>query len=440
MRECLLIAIAFFENTIRCLFLLLIEFVGMGKNWLSYWLFGSLLFTYSGRCWINLFPILHMPFISTLLASLTLLIPVVTFGMAYIKHQVGIQTLEHRNLILLLTIYYAYCAYYIANPKVLEPQKVPESVASLLFSIFPLYLLIFMSGVILQKCNIILFAKISVISIVTFLVVYFSFIDIALYGMFYGMSKEEIDAMSPSGFISGLSMGQYISMAYCSNLYVSDRWTPHKRWNTLITISIAIFLFIIQFMLVERGPILSMLMVAIFFLACRKVVSNKRIVVFVIVSLFLYFFMDFIISILSQLSSSTMDKFMSTADTGGSGRFGSDDAIFPAALKQISEEPLFGTYFRCCYGTFSGTYPHNIILELLMTFGLVFSIPLFVLMCKATMKTYNYVGLPCFLFGLVFVYRLLQHFTSGTIIEDKMFWLSFAIILSANYKIGNKQT
>lgn len=405
------------------------------KDSISFWLLIALLFVFSVRCWISIFPILNLRIFSTIFAGLSLFMPVLAFFIAITKNQVKVQTSDQRNLIIILTIYLSYCAYYIAYPQLNEPQAVPDTVGQLLFDFLPVYLMAFLSGAILEKCDITLFAKITTLTLLVFLVIYFSIFSIETYGMLYGLSSTEKEAFLSEGFFGGLGMASIVSLAYCCNLFLLDKWTNKLYWNRIITISIAIVLFYIQFMLVERGPILSLLMVTIFFFACRKISRSRNFGLLAIAAILLYFFMDTVASSLSQISGSTVQKFVDISETGGSGRFGSEAAIFPSSIRQISEGPLFGTYFRVLYGSFVNTYPHNFILEFLMTFGVVFSLPLFILMYKAVRKSYKYAGTPCFLFGLLFVNRSLYHLTSGTIIDDKLFWISFAIIMTSNYKL-----
>ena len=410
----------------------------MKNDGLSFWLLCSLLFVVSVKCWISIFPILNLPIFSTFFAGLSLLLPVLTFIIAFSKKQVIIQTPSQRNLIILLTIYLLYCAYYIIHPQLKEPQAVPETVAKLTLEFLPVFLMAFMSGAILEKCDITLFAKITTVTILVYIVIYFSYFNIATYAMLSGLSDSEKEMLKPQGFIGGLGMSSFLSLAYCCNLFLWNKWTNKPFWNKIITLSIAIILFFLQFMITERGPILSMLMVSLFFLACRKIVSSRNILLLFIAAIFLYFFLDIIISFLSQISDTTIQRFLEILETGGSGRFGSEDAIMPSAIRQVLQGPFFGTYFRILYGSFVNTYPHNFILEFLMTFGLVFSVPLFILMYKAVRKAYNYSGTPCFLFGLLFLNRSLCHLTSGTIIDDKLFWISFVILLTAKYT--KKQT
>lgn len=410
-----------------------------GKDALSLSLLGSLLFVFSLRCWIGLFPTLNLRVFSTIFAALSYFMPILAFFIVLFKYHVKVLLSDQRNLLIVLTIYLCYCAYYIAHPQLAEPRAVPDSIGQLMFEFLPVYLMAFMSNSIMEKCDITLFAKITIVTILVFLVFYFSHFSIAIYGMLYGLSDSEKEALAPEGFSGGLAMGGIISLAYCCNLFLLNKWTSKRNWNRVITITIALILFYIQFMLVERGPILSLFAVTVFFFVCRKRIRGWNIGLLIVVFALLYLFMDEVVSFLSQISGSTVMKFADIFEGGGSGRFGSSDAIFPSAVRQISKDPLFGTYFRLLYGFFVNSYPHNFILEFLMTFGLFFSVPLFYLMYKAVRKTYNYVDMPCFLFGLLFVNRSLNHLTSGTIIDDKLFWISFAIILSSNYKLNNKR-
>lgn len=408
----------------------------MSSKLLNFSAFGALFFTFSCRCWIQFFPSLNLRFASTILAGMSMLCLLITLWKGIGKNLNTNKPLHYNIYLWLFIIYSAYCAYYIINPMTTEVEQVPDSIGEYMRSLVTLLLFILIPGTISKKLDMVIFSKFTVVSILIFLLVYFSRINIFFYGATYGMNSKEIELIIPQGFIDGLSMGSIVSLAFCCNLFVSEAWVKNKKLGYVVAIAIAIALFVIQFMMVERGPILALVLISLFYLYIKRIITPKYFVPVLLFMFFVYMFRGELLSLLSQVSSSTVEKFASTADDGGSGRFGDSDAIFPASMKQILESPVFGSYFRCFYGKYIGGYPHNIILELLMTFGFLFTLPFLWVCYKACVIVYRSSGTrsPQLLFGLLFFNRFLLHMTSGTVLGDNMFWLSLAIILYSGSK------
>ena len=149
-------------------------------------------------------------------------------------------------------------------------------------------------------------------------------------------------------------------------------------------------------------------------------------------------FGEFFNDILQNYASGLADRFITMADSGGSSRIGSDGSVYGTAFEQIKESPITGSYFRLLRSTYTdrGAYPHNILLELLMTGGLLLSIPFFILLWKALridirlIKLGGEQSLP----ALCFLYVLLSLMTSSSLLFKTEFWVFLAILCSYNLK------
>ena len=146
----------------------------------------------------------------------------------------------------------------------------------------------------------------------------------------------------------------------------------------------------------------------------------------------------------AQLDSGFFENYMGglvervdvTIEDGGTGRFGSSTSVFATAQKQIEGGLLFGTYFRMISRFWYGTYPHNFILEMLMTFGIVFTsvfVPLFWKVIKRTTIIIQSGGVQA-LSAICFIYMFCASMTSGSVFLNTEFWIFLSMVCSYQKK------
>lgn len=188
------------------------------------------------------------------------------------------------------------------------------------------------------------------------------------------------------------------------------------------------------FLTIKRGPIISFMVVCglVFYIKYRK----KSLLLLLLVLLLGGVFGGFVIGFMEESASGLVDRFTTITEGGGSGRFGSDDSVYGTALGQIKESPVFGSYFRLLKSTYTdrGAYPHNIILELLMTGGLLLSIPFFIVIWKALRNGIRLLkhGGDQSLSTLCYTYILMTLMTSSSLLFKTEFWLFMAILCTYN--------
>lgn len=153
-----------------------------------------------------------------------------------------------------------------------------------------------------------------------------------------------------------------------------------------------------------------------------------------VVLILIFVFSDDIVLLLfqSDFSSGLLERFSNIQNDGGSNRLGESDSEYVVALKQISENPFFGSYFRSLGKGFAyGHYPHNFILESLMTFGLLFSIPLMLMIYKAIVQALNSMKTTTFsIVALMLIFFILCYLTSGSMFLANEFWLPLALTIA----------
>lgn len=386
-------------------------------------------------------PTYGLPIISTAIVALGYLC---TLCCAY--HITSDNTVRcNKSLILLYCVYTLFVLFQLFISPTLnlnDLSSVPDNLSSYIISSVILFFMMQSVGALKESLNFTLFAKLSAIIILLFLIAYNFRIGFEWYGLFYGMRVSDIENIVPLGYIDGLSMNNFVGLLFVCNLYLHDKWTEKKLFNIIITAVVGLLCFVVQFIMIERGPVLFQLVTICIFIYAKNIISKKNMLSIVVVIVMLLLFSESILERLSILSPEMIDKISNTSDGGGSGRFGSDDSVYAYAVKQILENPLFGSHCRFTVSTWLGSYPHNLILELLMTFGIMFSVPTFFLLWKALKNAFQMLkeNTPDSLFAIMFIFTTLCLQTSGSLLGHINFWLSFAYVITySKYSLNSLQ-
>ena len=194
----------------------------------------------------------------------------------------------------------------------------------------------------------------------------------------------------------------------------------------------------------KRGPVLWLIVALLIYYYAISKERPKYILIVCFSLIVLYACGNFILESLKGISPYFIERIQSTIYEGDtSGRFatGDDDSGYALALAQIAEKPWFGSYFRLTtkFSVWSGAYPHNIILEALMTFGIVGLIPFLYFIYKAISNgisaihnnTSKYIQLDIFFF-MIFLSTFLFMMTTGTFLLNITFWSSWMFLLLLN--------
>lgn len=349
----------------------------------------------------------------------------------------------NRYLILIFLVYTLYSVNYtFLSPKLPIDmiQNMPESPFAMAMSSFCIISCLFLASIAKQFIDFKLFAKLSVVVIVLALFLYFYRVDYTLYALQKTMKLVDArDFGEENGMHSSLLLNSYASVAYVCNLFCKNEWSNRKIINNIIFYFVSIYLIFISLVLGERGPVLFLITTTLFFYSAKERISFKFWGSILFLVFFLLYFGTDVLTMISSFAPDIVERTISVADDGASGRIGGDDSLFSASIFQILENPIFGSYHRLLSVSWIGTYPHNLVLEALMTFGVFFSFPLFVLIWKAVQNSYEAIknGEPISLFCLLFFHFTSCLMTSNTIFLNNFFWTTFAIALTYQKKIDS---
>lgn len=157
-------------------------------------------------------------------------------------------------------------------------------------------------------------------------------------------------------------------------LIVLDHFFVYKKWYDLISVVISFFA---VFLFGSRGPIICVIALIIVFIIFSQMLSPmKRVIIIggvLIVSICFYSNIETVINVLIRITgatglhSRTLNLWLLHSVTDDSGR----SSIYSYYWDMITREPTFG------YGLVGGwigpdVYPHNIFIELLLSFGVFF--------------------------------------------------------------------
>lgn len=281
-----------------------------------------------------------------------------------------------------------------------------------------------------------LFAKATTVTVAVLGILYYSKVGFTTYGI---EDVYDNKLFGDEQVIVSFRLARYFAIAFFCCLACRSLWFKSEKMSLVTTYILYAILFIGLVLTVKRGPILSLFVTALYWYYIRSNSSHiiRSLILWGFVILFFgNIFADFVENYMGGLA----ERIETTVENGGSGRFGSSTSVFFVSWKQIEDGLLFGSYFRIKNGLWLGSYPHNFILEMLMTFGFVFSVAFVPLFWKVVKRvnllirnnSSNTLAATCFL------YVSCALMTSGSVFLHTEFWTFLSILCS--YRITSKKT
>lgn len=393
------------------------------------WVFFMMFLTLSCRSIITLMPILGLPLVSTALAALCLLSQVYCFVHAIKQSQMVV----NQSINLLFLVYTTFITYQLFFSGIIALDKcegTPKNIMELVRSTVDIFILCQLPFLVSRYLDFYKFAKWTCFVILLFAFIYNQRIGFFYYPLVSGLGHDESEMIVPSGFIDGLTMGSFVGLMLCCAIFLFGKWWGHNKIISIIIPSVIIIIGMILMMMIgQRGPVLFIFITMIICMMAKGAASKRVSVSIMLIFLVVYFFFDQILSVLANSFPVIIERF---SETGGSGRYGDENSIFAISFAQIMDNPFFGYHCRLLASELEGSYAHNIVLELLMTVGFVFAIPILYLLYKAFVQSYKLIKYdkPESLIGIIFVYKTLCLLTSASIVLNTHFWFSFMFVLA----------
>lgn len=233
----------------------------------------------------------------------------------------------------------------------------------------------------------------------------------------------------------------FVSQLLPSFLILIGYFYIEKKVKTTVAMVLISMLF--PLLLGSRGGIVCVI-VFLFLMICKKLTS-KTAWVFILFAILIVFFvssasdkvMDFISSLVNDLSGS--DRVIDLIETGGFLEDESRTRIFKNAFELgIMEKPVFG------WGVFGdrtirGSYPHNIVLEMLIQYGVfagsLILISLFATVIKGYIKEKD--DSTLIFLAMLITLGIIKKFLSGTYLDTDHFFLLLGYIMCNKNKLSS---
>ena len=247
--------------------------------------------------------------------------------------------------------------------------------------------------------------------------------------------------------ISTLTLASTASYCLLLAIIFRNSFTKSKILNKALLVLVFLATMSVWGNLAKRGAILWFFVTLILYYLLKSKNIKYTLVKCGIVIGIVYLAMPIIISGIEQLSPFLAERIEATIVEGNTSGRMDEDGGFEIATKQFYESPITGSYFRIVTTNllWQGMYPHNIILEVLITFGVLGLIPLLYFVWKIISKLRysfknsqgNQTSIEQVL-GIMFINTFFSMMTSGTLLLSLPFWVNIAILLTTINKKNDK--
>lgn len=186
-------------------------------------------------------------------------------------------------------------------------------------------------------------------------------------------------------------------------------------YKILLIVIMALSIFNI-FIAGSRGPFIQLvLIIGLYLLSQRKAIHIKYIIWLAVIAIGVF-------TIFPEYLDSSRLLFERISETG----FSSNDSdrirgeLFNSAWEQFLNHPFLGDSIETKMG---GTYPHNIVLEALMTTGFVGGIIMIIITVGGLKNGIKYLKISDYNWiGAILILNIISSFSSGSISNDMLLW------------------
>jgi len=260
----------------------------------------------------------------------------------------------------------------------------------------------------------------------------FSVFCLYFYGKYIGQVRRLASNVADDNVLSPLilSYNGALAMGIALILLLTQKNTKLQRLFLIITLLMAIVPF---FLGASRGSIIALFLPLVIYMYYSTTIKTffYSIIIFVVVLFGIAYLDDY-------LGSGLLDRFLGTSEaisTGGSSASRLD--IWRISFNQFLDNPLFGDSIVV---KADNPYPHNIILEVLQSVGLIGFIPFIILLVKAFKICLNIFKnhIEYAWVAVVFIQAFSQQMFSLAIYTGAWFWASMALLFTLNYSLKIK--
>lgn len=266
---------------------------------------------------------------------------------------------------------------------------------------------------------------------------------VLLYISIVGVTEIQFDESITD--ISTLTLASTASNSLLLAMIFKDSFTKNKIINNIILLIVFLATMSVWGGLAKRGAILWFFVTLIIYLIFKSKNIKVTLFKFLLILAAIYMMLPVVISIIENFSPFLAERVEMTLIEGHTSGRMEEEGAYGYTIKQFMNSPIFGSYFRIVTPnlTWRGMYPHNIILELLITFGVVGLIPflyflkiIFIKLRKSFCYDISNINSIEKVIGILFINTFFSLMSTGTILLYLPFWVNIAILLTIS---NNKQ-
>lgn len=268
---------------------------------------------------------------------------------------------------------------------------------------------------------------------------------VLLYISSIGVTKIQFDESITD--ISTLTLASTASNSLLLALIFKDSFMKSKVANNIILLIVFLATMSVWGGLAKRGAILWFFVTLIIYFIFKSKNIKVTVFKFLLILAGIYMMLPAVIPIIENFSPFLAERVEMTLVEGHTSGRMEEEGAYGFAIKQFLDSPIFGSYFRIVTPNpiWRGMYPHNIILELLITFGIIGLLPflyflklIFIKLRKNFCSDNSNRNSIEKVLGILFINIFFSMMTSGTILLSLPFWVNIAILLTINNKKNDK--
>ncbi|MBA6335657.1 hypothetical protein H4J57_00395 [Colwellia sp. BRX8-7] len=255
-----------------------------------------------------------------------------------------------------------------------------------------------------------------------------------IYSMFFcfvNQSTFDVNNRVFIGIFNPIWIGRIIFEFFLISLFFLNK----KLWVNILIFTGCLF---ITYMTGSKGALFSLILTVFYWYYANEKINKFY---FTLTLLFFILFC-FLIYTNVDVDSYVFQRFMTTVPDGTSDELYNESRIivWPKTFELIVSQDLIPLLFGNGIGEFGSFYkgheynarfyPHNLILELIVEFGLIFTTAVFIYMVKIFKKSKS-------LYKLLFLYFLLNSMFSGDILLNEFLYLYMGCLMSKKVTLNN---
>ncbi|SFH87285.1 O-antigen ligase family protein [Pisciglobus halotolerans] len=272
------------------------------------------------------------------------------------------------------------------------------------------------------------------LNIMVTIILFYSYLKTPLdnKGYFYNFGES-------SHLFIGYTAGVFLIFNIISLLNKKNR----RQKNKSIILTLKFFLILLQFWLIvgsgSRGALFAVIGTLSVYIFLNKDIKKKQIFIFIII-----IFCTFLIGInIDESFRNGFENFTKILLTENefidlSASRNGRDVQYTLALELFKGAPIFGKGVLGYSSITNLAYPHNLVLELLSNYGLLFtlaSIIVILISLRNNIRIESY-SLPHVFIVFMFIFNIIAMQLSYSILTNSYFWfgLAYCLTQSSNYK------